>query len=137
MTTLVPGYLAPASRYAGDDWAGSNALKFSVYTILPVLNSDGTVTAGTLMNLTGFSVLGTIWKRSEGSPLPAPTGAILGDPTLGTITLSLASQYTQGLPTQSYADWSNPDLSFLLVRPRIVDPAGNIITQGIQPLFVF
>lgn len=151
MTMLLPTYLAADWRYAGDDWQGSNALTYTVYSTNPVFADDGVtvISEGTPLNLTGYTAQGTITSRPVpfvrdgryqeaplGSPLPVPTGAVT-DPSNGVFTLSLPRAVTLGVPKQALSCWSDPSQSRLLVRPQIVDPAGNVITQGVQPLFVF
>lgn len=165
MPAPSPQYLTPTWRYAGDDWSGSNALAYTVYSIQPIyqLDSDGNieydssgnpivVTPGTPVNLTGFTIIGKIQRRvpsryaysTPGASLPSslplltlPTGAIVGDPTLGKISLSLASSYTD-LPRQKISDYSvSPDLSLLIAQPIVIDASGNKVTSGLQPLFVY
>jgi hypothetical protein len=147
---LSPTYLAADWRYADNDWQGANALAYTVYSVQPVFASDCVTitTPGTPMNLTGFTVQGAIYNRAQpgvdgqryvpggiGAPLPQVVGAVV-DAVNGRITLSVPRTATI-IPRQRIECWSNPDLSRLLAEPQIVDPSGNIISVGLQPLFVF
>ena len=145
MTIAAPAYLAPAWRYAGDDWSGANALTFPVWAIPPVYAADGVtiVTPGVPRDLTGCTVEGVLRLQSRcatpaptTSSLPTPTGAISGDPTAGIITLSLSKGQT-AFPRQDYAAWGDPRRAALLVQPMVLDANGNVVTVGLQPLFVF
>jgi hypothetical protein len=144
-----PTYLTADWRYAGNDWQGANALKYTVYGDA-VYGSDGVtiITPATPLNLTGYTVTGSIYDRAQpgvdgqryvpggiGAPLPQVTGDI-ADAVNGRITLSVPRTATI-VPRQRIECWSNPDLSRLIAEPRIVDASGNIITVGLQPLFVF
>ena len=146
-----PTYLTADWRYAGDDWQGANALEYTVNATDAVYASDGitVVTPAVPLNLTGFTVTGIIYLRRQasvfreryepatlGNPLPfVPVGAVV-NALNGIITLSVTREQTN-FPKQFLGSFSDPDSSVLLVRPQIIDPSGNMITQGLQPLFVF
>ena len=147
---LSPTYLAADWRFARDDWQGSNALTYTVYSVQPDYADDGVTitTPGVPMDLTGFTAQGVLSYRptpfvrngryqdqSLDRPLPTPVGAVT-DPTNGVFTLSLSRDATV-IDRQDLSCWGDPTRSKLLVRPQIVDPSGNVITQGLQPLFVF
>jgi hypothetical protein len=147
---LSPTYLAADWRYARNDWQGANALAYTVYSVQPVFASDGVTitTPGTPMNLAGFTVQGSVYFRAQpgvdglryvpgglGASLPQVTGAIV-DAVNGKITLSVPRTATI-VPRQPIECWADPDRSRLIAEPQIVDPSGNIITVGLQPLFVF
>ena len=147
---IAPSYLAADWRYAKNDWQGANALQYTVYSVPPVYGSDGVtiVTPGTPMNLTGFTVTGEISYRARpfvrngryqtggnGGPLLNVVGAVL-NATAGTITLSVP-RTSSIIERQSIECWSNPDASILIAEPQIVDAQGNVVTVGLQPLFVF
>ena len=152
-----PAYLTPTWRYAGDDWAGSNALTYTVYSVAPVYADDGVTitTPGTPMDLTGFTVSGRILGRSR--PVVSVNGKFGAEPyclpiqgvaggiilaTAGTIVLSVPKAGMIA-PRQDMNDWygdiaSNQAgaRSRLIARPMISDPSGNLITVGLQPLYV-
>lgn len=148
MTNVVigaPAYLAPDWRYAGDDWLGDNALTYVVWATPPVYESDGVTveTAGVPRDLTGCTVTGVLQYQTRcgtpppaTSPLPAPTGALSSTPINGVFTLSLAKTLT-GFPPQRLREWGDPDRARFIVRPKVVDADGNVVTVGLQPLFVF
>ena len=150
-TTPGPAYLTPTWRYAGDDWSGSNALVYTVYQS----DAQGNPTT-TPMDLTGFTVSGTIVGRScpvvsvNGRfgeqpfcpPIQGVTGAIISA-TAGTIALSVPKADTIA-PRQDMSDWYGDiasgqigACSRLIARPMVSDPSGNLITVGLQPLYVF
>lgn len=125
----------PDFRLSGDNWSGSNALTYEVYSD-PVLGSDGVtvVTPRKLLDLTGFTVVGTGIVRETGRVLQSPLGAVEG---LGLVSLSWDPPVTNLFRQDPYTDMSQGQLSLLLVRPAIVDPSGKRVTVAIQPLFVF
>jgi hypothetical protein len=147
----APAYLTADWRYAGDDWQGANALEYTVNATDAVYATDGvTVTTPAVpLNLNGFEVKGVIYLRRQasvtygryqpsdpGSPIAfTPIGAVV-DAINGIITLSLPSAQTL-FPRQPLAAFEDPDSSLLLIRPQVVDGSSNVLTVGLQPLFVF
>ncbi len=146
MTSVAPAYLAPTWRYAGDDWEGANALTFPVWATPPVYAADGVTitTPGIPRDLTGCTVEGILRLQSR-CVAPAPTitslpilsGAISGDPKAGMIALSLSKTQTAAFPRQDYTAWSDPRRAALLVQPMVLDANGDVVTVGLQQLFVF
>ena len=143
--TAAPAYLAPAWRFAGDDWMGANALTFTAWATPPVYAADGVTiaTAGVPQDLTGYTVIGALLYQPRcpnapspaGASLPTPTGAIV-NATQGLISLSLLATQT-AFPRQSFAQWGNAGAALLIAQPKIVDANGKAVTVGLQQLFVF
>ena len=155
MTTAqngAPVWLTPVYRYAGDDWQdeNGNSLTYVVYAVQPVYAADGVTitTPGQPRNLTGWSGTGTLEYQTPvnqiepASPtgLVTMTGAIVGEPTAGTISLSLTAAQTV-FPRQSFALIKNgildPLKALFIAQPRVLDASGKIVSVGRQPLFVF
>lgn len=157
---LGPAYLPPTWRYAGDDWTGTNALTYTIYSVPPVYAADGATVAtpGTPMDLTGYTVAGAVLHRPRDGvfgqrygaqaspPLSGVTAAVLSAVS-GTLALSVAKADTAALARQDVAAWygdvaegqavPSGRCSLLIARPVIVDPSGAAVTVGEQPLYVF
>lgn len=149
-----PAYLAATWRYVGDDWSGSNALTYQVWTTPPVpavYAADGVTVvtpavAGVPYNLTGCAVSGTLrytprpFGASGAAPftgLATPTGSIVGAPIAGTIALSVLRGTTVSIPRQDMSVYGQPGTSLLLAQPMITDATGMLVTVGVQPVWVF
>jgi hypothetical protein len=143
---IAPSYLTPDWRFANNDWSGSNALTYIVWSVEPVYAADGVtiITAGEPRDLTGCSVSGAISYQRQATRFSPqvriattiPTGDIVGDPTQGVISLSLPASAT-GFGRQEFCAWGDPTRSLLIAEPMVRDTSGALVTIGLQPVFVF